>query len=76
MLSKNNQMVKINDESMDVIIDNINDKTKEKLQLLYDLVSKLVYEDVSDELEDLFSEIANVYNEFQNIEEEYGITFR
>lgn len=76
MLSKNNQMVEINDKSMDVITGNINDETKEKLQLLYGLVSKLVYEDVSDELEELFADIANVYNDFQNIEEEYGITFR
>ena len=45
----------------------------EKLQQLYDLVSGLVYEEVPDELEDLFAEIANVYNEFHNIGTEDGI---
>lgn len=45
----------------------------EKLQQLYDLVSELIYEEVPDEYEDLFSEIANVYNEFHNIGTEDGI---
>lgn len=45
----------------------------EKLQQLYNLVSELVYEEVPDELEDLFAEIANVYNEFHNIGTEDGI---